>query len=250
MGIVVLALLLTAMAMVAITGDRAAKRAETKLQAAASQTHQLLTPIAVVIGLADSMVHGELGRNQKALRYGSLLHGHGKRLHKIVDRAMRASAIEFLDTHIRLDPVDVSKVASTALGDLQPLISARGFSVERSLAEEHPTVRAGPEALRQCIGDLLSNAIKYGESGHWVKSETCDSVAGPAREVQMRVHDRGAGIPAREVPRIFEPYYRVSNAQSAAIPGAGRGLKLVRETMKRMGGKRRSRPRKAAGARS
>lgn len=236
-GVAVIALLMAAMAMLAITGGRAAQLAELRLNAAASQAHQLLTPLAVVIGLADSMVRGALGRDKKVLQYGTLLHDYGKRLNTIVERAMQVSANDTFDVPLSLDLVDVSEVASTALEDLQPLMDTSGFSLERSLTEELPKVRANSEALRQCIGDLLSNAIKYGESGRWVKVETCESVAGSSREVLVRVHDRGSGIPAREVSRIFEPYYRVPHERNASIPGAGLGLQLVRETVAQMGGK-------------
>ena len=236
-GVAVIALLMAAMAMLAITGGRVAQLAELRLNAAASQAHQLLTPIAVVIGLADSMVRGGLGRDQKVLRYGTLLHDYGKRLNTIVERTMQVSANNHLDVRSGLDLVDVSEVASTALEDLQPLMDTSGFSLERSLTEELPKVRANAEALRQCIGDLLSNAVKYGKPGCWVKVETCESVVGASREVLVRVQDRGSGIPAREVSRIFEPYYRIPHERNASIPGAGLGLQLVRETVKQMGGK-------------
>ena len=236
-GIAVIALLMAAMVMLAITGGRAARLAELRLNAAANQAHQLLTPIAVVIGLADSMVQGGLGRDKRVLRYGTLLRDYGKRLNTIVERAMQVSANDTFDSRLSLDLVDVSAAASTALEDVQPLIDTGGFSLERCLTEELPKVRANAEALRQCIGDLLSNAVKYGESGRWVKVETCESVADSNREVLVRVHDRGSGIPAREMSRIFEPYYRVPHERNASIPGVGLGLQLVRETVKKMGGK-------------
>ena len=235
-GMVVLLLLLVATAMIAMTGSRAAQRAEDRMTAAASQSHELRTPLAVILVLADNMVKGMLGRGEKVLQYGALIRDYGNRLHTMVDRATQASAVDSLARRYNLTTLDVSKVARDAFEEVRPLIDDAGFAAEISLAEGLPLVRADPEALRQCVGDLLSNAVKYGLPGRWVKIETGEAPAGPGREVQIRVHDQGRGITAREARKIFEPYYRVADDSTPPVPGSGLGLTLVREMVKRMEG--------------
>ena len=235
-GMVVLLLLLVATAMIAMTGGRAAQRAEDRMAAVASQSHELRTPLAVILVLADNMVKGMLGHSEKVLQYGELIRDYGKRLRKMVDRATQASAIDSLERRYNLTTLDVSKVARDAFEEVRPLIDDAGFAAEISLAEGLPLVRADPEALRQCVGDLLSNAVKYGLPGRWVRIETCEAPAGPGREVQIRVHDQGRGIPAREARKIFESYYRVADDSTPPVPGSGLGLTLVRKMVKRMEG--------------
>ena len=236
-GLIALVLLLAATAMVAVTGSRAAHKAEIRMEAAASQSHQLLTPITVIVALADSMLQGALGSGKKPMQYGTLIREYGQRLHGIVDRAMQMAAIDSYEKEYRLTMLDVSKVAERALDAVQPLIESAGFEDECDLAKDLPKVKADPEALRQSVGELLSNAVKYGLPGRWVKIETAEAASDWGREVRIRVHDRGRGIPGREKGRIFEPYYRVPDKSNASIPGAGLGLKLVREMVSAMGGK-------------
>ena len=222
---------------VALTKSSAARTAELRTDAAASLAHQLLTPITAVSSIGDNIARGMLGRGEKAIEYGGLIHRYGQRLQTIVDRAMQMSAMDSFERRYELTMLDVSKVAQDALDDLRFLIEDAGFTAESALATDLPNVRADVEALQQTIADLIGNAVKYGLPGRWLKVETALGFAGPGREVLIRVHDRGPGIPARDASRIFEPYYRIDNRISKSSPGAGLGLKLVVELVKGMGGR-------------
>lgn len=230
------ALLVGATIMVAFAKSIVARTAELRTHAAASLAHQLLTPITAVSFIGENMTHGILGRDEKALEYGGLLHRYGQRLQTIVDRAMQMSAMNRFERRYDLKMLDVSKVAEDALEDLRFLIDDAGFTAESDFATDLPRVRADAEALQQAIADLISNAVKYGLPGRWLKVETALGFAGLGREVLIRVHDRGPGIPTQDANRIFEPYYRIDNRISKSRPGAGLGLKLVTEMLKGMGG--------------
>ena len=236
-GMGLLVVLAGVVAIVTATGRSAARLAEARMEAATSQSHQLRTPLAVILVLADNMARGMLGPGEKVIQYGALIREYGQRLSQIVDRTMQLSAIDSFEERYSLTMLDVSRVATEALEEARPLIDGAGFSAECSSAEGLPEVRADAEALRQSVVDLLSNAVKYGLPGRWVRVETTEAAAGREREVQIRVHDRGPGISRREADRIFEPYYRVANDANSAIPGSGLGLNLVRERVKAMGGR-------------
>ena len=182
------------------------------------------------------MSRGILGRGEKALEYGALVHRYGQRLQGIVDRSMQMAAMKTFKQRYNLTMLDVSQVAESALAEANVLIESSGFTVERDFAQNLPRVLADAEALQQVVGDLLSNAMKYGLEGRWLKVETCEAFGGGGREVQVQVRDRGPGIPAAEAARIFEPYYRIDNRITRSQPGAGLGLKLAAELVKGMGG--------------
>ena len=196
------------------------------MEAAAAHSHQLRTPAAVVTGLADNMVQGALGHSKRVIEYGELLREHGQRLNEIVDRTLRMTSLHS-GTRGARGSIDVSEVAKAALEEAQPLIDSAGFEAEHAFAE----------GLRQSLGDLLDNAVKYGLPGRWVKIETCAGDSRRKREVRIRVHDRGRGIPAGEARKIFEPYYRVAEVANSSIPGSGLGLALVRDAVESMGGR-------------
>lgn len=235
MGIVVLAVLVGAMAMVAISERRAARMAAMRIDAAASQAHQLRTPLATISLLADNMARGAIGSGKKIVRYGEMIRASGRRLSELVDRTARMAAMDSPARPFHLVMLDVSEIAKDALKEAQALIDGAGFTVERSLAEGLPEVKADPQALRQCLDDLLHNAVKYGLPGRWVKVETDETGSGGSRQVRIRVHDRGRGIPAREAPRIFEPFHRAGDVGLSSIPGSGLGLTLVRSAVEGMG---------------
>ena len=236
MVVIAIVLLLAATVTLAVARGLVAQSAELKTDAAASLAHQMLTPITAMVFIGENMARGSLGRGDKALEYGGLIHRYGQRLQSIVDRAMQMSAMDAFERRYDVVMLDVSKVAESAMDDLRLLIEEAEFTAERALARDLPEVLADAEALQQAISDLISNAVKYGLPGRWLKVETVLAFAGSGQEVQIRVHDRGPGIPARDARRIFEPYYRIDNRISKSRPGAGLGLKLVVEMVKGMGG--------------
>lgn len=130
------------------------------MEAAASQAHALLTPIAVIVALGENMLQGALGFDKKAMRYGGLFRDCGQRLHGTIDRAMQMAPIDSFEKRYTISTLDVSKVAKDALEDVRPLIDSAGFEVECSFAEGLPAVRADAAAVRQSIGELLGNAVR------------------------------------------------------------------------------------------
>ncbi len=235
MGTLVLLLLVGSMVMVAVSGIGAAKQAEAQVEAVASQAHHLRTPLAAISALSESLAGGNLKQGDDVVEHAGLIREYGQRLNEIVERTLHLAAIRSLKRSYQLTMVDVSKEADEALEEIMPILDGAEFASERSLAEGLPLVWADAAALRQCVGELLGNAVKYGLPGRWVKIETAEYGTGRKRTVRIRVHDRGQGVPQREVRRIFEPYYRVAGPTNSAIRGSGLGLTLVLRTVEEMG---------------
>ena len=236
-GILVLLLLVGAMAMVALSARRAARLAATRMEAAASQSHQLRNPLAGISLLADNMVRGALGRGEKVIAYGEQLREYGRQLNGLVDRTMQLVSMDSPLRQYHLASTDVSAVAREALQEARPAIDGAGFNAECYCPEGLSPVQADREALRECLGELLANAVKYGLPGRWVRIEAEEAGSGRGREVRVRVRDRGPGISAREARKIFEPFYRVPAVATSSIPGSGLGLALARSTVEGMGGR-------------
>lgn len=237
LGVALLALLVGAMAMLAISGWKVARLTELRMEAAASQAHELRTPVAGITALADNMAGGMLGKDTKVVEYGELIRGLARRLGTNVDRMVEGSSTKPIRDRYSPRLLDVSRVVRSVVDRYMPVVAGAAFKVECSLADGLPMVRVDEEALRKSVGDLLSNAVKYGKPGHWVGVETLAKSTAKRQEVQVRIRDRGRGIPARESSTIFEPYYRMPEDASSSVPGSGLGLKLVLERVKLMGGR-------------
>ena len=192
-GILVLLPLVGAMAMVALSARRATRLAATRMEAVASQSHQLRNPLAGISLLADNMVRGVLGRGEKVIAYGEQFREYGRQLNGLVDRTVQLVSMDSPLRRYHLSRTDVSAVARDALEEARSMIDGAGFRAECSCPQGLPPVLADREALLESLGELLANAVKYGLPGRWVRIETEEAGSGLRREVQIRVSDRGGG---------------------------------------------------------
>jgi signal transduction histidine kinase len=141
--------------------------------------------------------------------------------------AMVAATLDFmrgLDSAEALQPVDVMALLESLQADAAEL----GHEVEivGSVAQPLP---AYPQALKRCIGNLLDNAVKYGQRARIVIEDA-------ATELRLSVCDNGPGIPETEMERVFEPYYRVESSRNRATGGTGLGLAIARNSARVHGG--------------
>ena len=99
-------------------------------------------------------------------------------------------------------------------------------------------VLADADALRHCLSELLGQCSQVRPARSLDQDrDTCEAGSGSAREVLVRVRDRGRGIPDQDAWKVFEPYYRAASVADSSMPGFGLGLALVRSTVEKMGGK-------------
>jgi signal transduction histidine kinase len=109
--------------------------------------------------------------------------------------------------------------------------------VEKKIDPELPAILGDPVALRQVLENLVGNAAKHGSDGHGWIGVFASAAGGPERPaVEIRVADRGAGIPQEERERIFDPFYRGRRAIAEQVHGTGLGLSLVRRIVEAHGG--------------
>jgi signal transduction histidine kinase len=121
-------------------------------------------------------------------------------------------------------PVDVNALLESLQADAQDT----GAKVAIEGAAAAPYV-GRPQALKRCLGNLLDNAVKYGNSATMLVDDAPDSL-------MIRVRDRGPGIPEPELERVFEPFYRLEGSRSRDTGGTGLGLSIARQIAQLHGG--------------
>lgn len=236
-GFGVLLLLGGAMALVVVSARRAKQLAGMQMEFIAGVTHELRTPLSVICSVGENLADGVVGAGQQANRYGELIRDQGRRLAEMVEQTLQFASMESRERSFHLAPMDVAAVVQAALDQARPMIEQAEFSLEREEQLDLPLARADEKAVQQILANLLSNAVKYGEPGRWVRVETSKAGRSASAEVQIRVRDRGIGIPAKEAGRIFEAFYRGAATAAKNIRGSGLGLKLARDLALGMGGK-------------
>jgi signal transduction histidine kinase len=135
-----------------------------------------------------------------------------------------------LDTAMEDTPL--AALAQYAVQGLASQASAKGVELDIQIAEDLPQVHGDPIRLRQMIGNLLENAIKYTPAGGTVRVET--SVEDD--QLILRIADNGVGIPAGDQPYLFDKFYRASNVPRD-VSGTGLGLSIVKSIVEQHRGR-------------
>ncbi len=233
----ILALLSGSIGMIVLSTRRAQRLAEQQMEFVAGISHELRTPLAVIRAagenLADDVVHAP----EKTRQYGELIDREGRRLSDMVERVLLFTKLGSGHSRFERNPVDLHAVIADAIRANRSLLAEQSVVIEQDVADSLPTTMADANALKSALGNVLSNAIKYSHRGGGVKLQARVSATAAGSEIQIAVHDQGDGIPAAEIPHLFEPFFRGKRAQQAQIQGSGLGLNLVKRVIEAHGGR-------------
>ncbi|MCE6961470.1 response regulator [Cereibacter sphaeroides] len=207
----------------------------TKDRFLAQMSHELRTPLNAILGMG----HAELRRTADPIsrdRLGILIRS-AEGLSTILDDILDMSAVQQGRMPIRPQTVNPRDEISTSVELFRPLIEEAGVALQVQLGNLSPRVRLDPQRLRQCLSNLLSNALKFTRSGR-IRVEATMEVGGPRPILRIEVSDTGEGIPPEEVEAIFEPFTRTAGSGRASnrMPGNGLGLSISRALARQMGG--------------
>ena len=189
----------------------------------ANVSHELKTPLTVVGGFAETLVDDDMPLEQRR-HFAEAIVVNARRMQRIVDDLLDLSRIESGGWRPNPATVDLRVVAPEAVEAARAVAEGKGVTLDLALPEDRCCVWADPTAVRQIIGNLVDNAVRYTSAG----SVTVFTEAEPDGGMWVGVRDTGSGIPAAHLPRIFERFYRVDPARSREAGGTGLGLAIVR----------------------
>jgi two-component system phosphate regulon sensor histidine kinase PhoR len=196
----------------------------------ANASHELKTPLTAIRGFAERLADAELPDTAAKQAVETIL-GNARRLGAIVDDLLELSRIESGSVPVRAETVAVGELLARLLRDLDPRLRAGELEVEVDAAPLR--VRGDRRGLEHVLANLLDNAIKYTPPG----GEIVVRVLAPAPDrVRIEVEDTGPGIPRKDLPRIFERFYRVDPGRSRQQGGTGLGLAIAKHWLQAMGG--------------
>lgn len=205
--------------------------AELQMNFVAGVSHELRTPLTVIRTAAYNL-RGRVAANPAQVeRYGALIQDESEKLTALVEQVLRFSSARAGHAVGERSPVAIEGVIEESLHSRRLDGAGSKIVVERDLEEGLPLVMADELALKHAIQNLLDNAVKYGtENSDWI-GVSAKKVAGAkgGDAVEVRISDRGPGIPREEQPNIFNPFFRGRRAQQDQIHGTGLGLNLVKK---------------------
>jgi signal transduction histidine kinase len=220
--------------MLVFSAQRTKKLGKLHMEFAAGVSHELRTPLAVIRSAAYNLRSGVVRDPQNVEQYGAIVQKEERRLSGIVEQLMAFAETQSGRRHYEIAAVEVADVVDQAL---KALVFGDDVEVkiERRIPADLPLALADRVALSQCLQNLISNAVKYGQQAGIVELDI-EAVADTTKHtVRLTVMDRGSGVPANDVPHLFDAFYRGSNV-STATPGNGIGLHLVRKIIESQNG--------------
>jgi two-component system NtrC family sensor kinase len=194
----------------------------------ATVSHDLRAPLNSIAGFASALGHvGPLTEQQE--EFVSHITDSTERMMNLVTALLDLARIDSRLEQVR-KPCDVVPIVQSVLTDLQGQALTRDVKLSLVVEDEPQTLYADPTQIRQAVSNLVDNAIKYSRPGQSVQI----LLKMQDNNLIIKVSDRGAGIPAKDLPHIFEKFYQVQDTNSEG--GSGLGLTLVRSIAEAHGG--------------
>lgn len=221
---------------IVLAEDRTAARRveETRRDFVANVSHELKTPIGAITLLSEAVE--EAADDPDAVRiFAGRMARESLRLSELVKQIIQLSRLQSDEPLRTAAPVEVDRVIAEAVERARARAQARSVSLTIA-GETGLRVLGDAEQLTTAISNLVENAVIYSEANQKVVVAARRPADTDERSVEVTVTDNGIGISAKELPRIFERFYRVDYARSRDNGGTGLGLAIVKHIVAAHGG--------------
>ena len=233
----ILSLLAIAIIIIIINARRAQRLARQQMDFVAGVSHEFRTPLAVIHAVSENLADGLITDRQQIEQCGVVIRNDVRRLAGMVEQVLEFAGAFRGKTLYQPQPVDLTALIEEVLARYPLLEPDKEWQIEREIQANLPAVLADPAALASAVRNIIDNAIKYGDPHRcWIGIRARSETNERNQTIQVTIEDKGIGIPASEVPYIFEPFYRGREVIAAQIHGSGLGLSLVKNIIEAHGG--------------
>ncbi len=207
-------------------------------------SHELKTPLTTIRMYAELLSEGRIKDPEKGRHYLHVIVAESRRLTRLVNNVLDFSRLEQGRKTYRLEDLDAADCLRDIVEAHRLRVQEAGMWLDTDIPNAEVFVRADRDALEQVILNLVDNAVKYGVEG----AELRLVLRQHDDHAEIRVSDRGPGIPASHRSSIFEKFHRVDDSLTARRQGSGLGLNIARRIMRDLGGSVLYEPREAGGS--
>ena len=206
-----------------------AEAAALKSEFVSTVTHEIKTPVAGIRLVAETLATGRCASPDTIRDYGTLLSLEAGRLTQLIDNLLAYARLSDVKQAYMFESVEPGELVDEALQRCGLRIAELGFKVDNAVPTDLPRVRADRSAIVQVLENIIDNAVNYSEHARTL------AISGQTAEatIRLEVHDRGPGIPADELPRVFDKFFRGRQARTG---GSGLGLTIARRIIRDHGG--------------
>jgi signal transduction histidine kinase len=210
-------------------------------------SHELKTPLTSIRMFSELLAEGRVTDAARQRSYLGIITAETARLTRLINNVLDFARIERGEKKYNFQNCDVVEIARETAETYWPHLEANGFQFHSEFPGSALLVNGDRDALAQVIVNLLSNAEKYSDSRKDIELRVLQR-ADPLPHVEIRILDRGLGVPEGCGERIFEKFYRAHDSLSSGIQGSGLGLTLARQIARAHGGEVVYEPRQGGGS--
>ena len=201
----------------------------------ANVSHELRTPLSVIKGYVETLVdgHPDIPLDDQE-RFLKTIQRHTERLNSLLEDLLVLSRLESINPGLQREPVDFQALLASIVDDYHGRPACADHKLAIEVDPTHGDLLVDPLKITQVVENLLDNALKYTPKGSRIHLATRLHGQG---EVIVSVRDNGPGIPAEDIPHLFERFYRVDKGRSRETGGTGLGLSIVKHIVQLHGGR-------------
>jgi len=196
----------------------------------ANVSHELRTPLTSIQGYAETVLDNE-NLSASTREFLEIIRKNAVRMARLTEDLLVLARVESGERSFQLRSATPQELLEESIQTFQEIADSRGIELA-VMNTATSSVLVDRDALHQVFGNLIDNAMKYGEDGRKILIGACEAEDG----VQFYVRDFGAGIPVEHLPRLFERFYRVDKARSRESGGTGLGLAIAKHVVRAHGG--------------
>jgi len=187
-------------------------------------SHELRTPLASIIGFSETISSDPELRDEMKHEFNEIILNEGKRLAKLINDVLDISKLEVGQIELNKSNFDILTILLEAIDANRKSMEAKEIQLTTEIPTEPVNIKADKEKIFRVFSSLINNAVKF----NYPKGRITISAQSLFKEFEVAISDTGSGIPEKDLPYIFQKFYRVSRPGSE-IPGTGLGLVFVKQ---------------------
>ncbi len=198
-------------------------------------SHELKTPLTSIRMFSELLAEGRVTEPEKRQSYLNIITAEASRLSRLINNVLDFSRMERGEKKYAFQKCGLVGLVRETVETYRPHLESNGFRISSELPDSEITVNCDRDALAQVVVNLLSNAEKYSDGQKEIAVEV-EQLREPLPYLEVRIKDRGPGVPRGCEEKIFEQFYRAHDSLSSGIQGSGLGLTLARQIARAHGG--------------
>jgi len=198
----------------------------------ANISHELRTPLTSIQGFVEAMMDGVISDEELRKKYLDVIHRETLRLSRLIHDLLDLSLMESKKIEWEVNSLSLFPLIDQVLLKLMPQIEDKKIQIKKDFSSPLPLVWGNMDRIEQVLINLLSNALIFSPPESTIEIRAWQE----GKEVAVSIKDQGEGIPEKDIPHLFERFYRVEKSRSREKGGTGLGLAIAKQIIDNHGG--------------